>query len=359
MSIYHYIFIILLVFSVLEYLNPQKTIRKLFIMPCTLGLIFFAGFRFNCGFDFWDYKLVFDTIFDTNIKDNTSVEPLFNIVIRCIRKIGLDYSSLIFLSAIFSVGLKVKFFKKYSPYIFLSIFLYFSRIFLVIDMGQFRQGIALSIILWSISYLLNSKKYKFLILVLVASLIHSSAIIALLFYFVINLRFQKSTYLYILASSFVFLFLNLKEFFFGVFYPILPKFLSHKLFMYTEVLETETLGLTFNALYKVFLTFIILFFFYYKIFENKWTQGIFNIYFFGTIFYFVFNFFPQLSSRGSMHATQLEIIIIPLLISWLMRSYTNVLIYIVISLYCIWGLNTILYTEKGHSFIPYFNLFFI
>jgi hypothetical protein len=358
MSIYHYIFIFLIFFSVLEYLNPQKMINKLFIIPCTLGLIFIAGFRFNCGFDFWDYKLVFDTIFDTNITDNTSVEPLFNLIIRSIRNIGLEYSSLIFLSALFSVGLKIKFFNKYSPFVFLSILLYFSRTYLVIDMGQFRQGIALTIILWAISYLLDSKKYKFLILVLVASFIHSSAIIALLFYFVINLKLRKSTYLNVLAGSFIFLFLNLKELFFGVFYPILPKFLSYKLFMYTEVLETETLGLTFNALYKAFLTFIIVFFFYEKVFENKWTQGIFNIYFLGTIFYFIFNFFPQLSSRGSMHATQLEIIIIPLIISWLVRSYTNVLIYIVLSLYCFWGLNTILYAEKGHSFIPYFNLFF-
>ena len=91
------------------------------------------------------------------------------------------------------------------------LYFYFSTLYLFESMNIMRQAIAFSIILFSINYIYKSEKIKFLILVVLASLFHKSAIVFLPFYFFIKKDWFKNKYIQIvlliisfIAAKFIF-----------------------------------------------------------------------------------------------------------------------------------------------------------
>src|SRR5699024_4808748 len=85
--------------------------------------------------------------------------------------------------ALISVSLKYNIIKKSSPFLLLSVLVYYSNTFILQDLTQIRAGVAGAIVLYSVlQYAKNKNIISFVMLILLASTFH---ITALLFFIVL------------------------------------------------------------------------------------------------------------------------------------------------------------------------------
>ncbi len=157
-----------------------------FIIP-TLVMILYAGLRNNIG----------DTIYYVHtyhlLEENGAVKPtlgqnayLFELIQYQLVKSGIDYSVFIMATSIITIFSFMMLFYNFSVNYALSVFLFFTMGIYVSTMNGIRQYVAVGIILLGAKYLFSPKKadfWKLLILIIVASLFHSSAIIMIPVYF--------------------------------------------------------------------------------------------------------------------------------------------------------------------------------
>jgi hypothetical protein len=101
-----------------------------------------------------------------------------------IKSLGLGYRFAFLFIGLISVGISIKYYLKYSPYIIISLLIYFSHTFLLKDLIIIRSGLAASITLYSIPHIENRKFWKFFKIILIASCFHIAALILIIAYFV-------------------------------------------------------------------------------------------------------------------------------------------------------------------------------
>ena len=159
------------------YLNHQNKIKFVVITY----LSFFMGFKYYVGGDWGTYNNYFNAIQDYKLIlldfNNDLGYYLFNLLIN---KLGLNFSTINFLSSIISllgIHLLANFFKRYWIF-FLVLTPYF--IFIIL-MGYTRQSIAIGLFFIGLSFLFKEKSFKnffiFYILIFCACFFHKSSII--------------------------------------------------------------------------------------------------------------------------------------------------------------------------------------
>lgn len=197
---YFITFILLAFFSLSQFIKEINNIRLLLFIFSTLHLIAFAGFRkAGVGFDDFNYVEVFQNVHQIldpiegrlyySLKD-LHMEYGYVFLNSLIRYFTDSYTVLFFIVASISVGINSLNYYKLSKYPFLVQLLYFSHYYLLRDMNQIRAGIASAIILFTIYTIYEKKTLKTITLILLASLFHMSAIIAVLPLFV-SIFFKK------------------------------------------------------------------------------------------------------------------------------------------------------------------------
>lgn len=117
-----------------------------------------------------------------------------NILISYISKSARFF--LVVMAAIFNYS-SYKFIKDNSKNYFLSCIMYIGLLFLYTSMTMMRQFTALSILLLGIKFAKEKKVIPFVLIVLFASLFHSSAYVALLYYPIYNIKYTKKKFLLI------------------------------------------------------------------------------------------------------------------------------------------------------------------
>jgi transmembrane protein EpsG len=150
-------------------------------------MILYSGLRNNVG-DTIDYVHTYGLI-----EESGAVMPvwgqkayLFELIQYLFIKSGAEYTSFIMMSAIVTIIPFILVFYNYSVDYSLAIYLFFTMGIYVSTMNGIRQYIATGIILLGTKYLFTPKRsdfWKLLILILVASLIHDSALIMIPIYF--------------------------------------------------------------------------------------------------------------------------------------------------------------------------------
>lgn len=157
--------------------------------------------------DFWEYVDMFN---ETPFLNEFSIASTKNIhgevgylfLNSIIKTFGLGERFLFWFVGFLSVSLTLFYYIKKSPYFIISLLIYFSHTFLLRDMIQIRSGLAASISLYAIKYIEERKFWKFFIITILASLIHSAALILFLAYFVHFFISEKTKrqYLFIVFS---------------------------------------------------------------------------------------------------------------------------------------------------------------
>jgi len=324
---------------------------KIWYFLSFLILLFFAGLRFKVGFDYDNYNKMANYV---AMNQQIFVEPLFWLIIKVTQFITEEYTFFIFFIALLSVSLKFKFLLKYSFFPLVSILLYFSRIYLNADFGQLRQGLALSIILFAYPYLINKNLLYFSLLVVGASLIHASAILFYPVYFVANRSFNRKFIIVLIIIAMFIATIDLKVILVQTFQAILPSGLAGKLLFYSTT--EEELGITLSVILRLLMILFSITFFWKEIKGDQKIRIIFNIYFYGYIFYLLFNSLPQLGGRGSIYFQQFELLLFPCLLYLIKDRTVKILFYVFLIFYCYWGIKTTLSSvtsKSSYHFEPY------
>lgn len=172
-----YIFFLLLFVaaSFLDISRRQVAIKKVTALYLMIIAVCFIGLRYYTGADWSGYIRYFNKV-DWSDRTYGFGYKVLNILSRSIID---DYYFCQFIATcIFCLSI-YRFYKKTSEYFFLSLFLavvlYFSSLF----MAQVRQSLAIAVLLFGSNYLIDGKRIKYAVCVLVAALFHMTAVFAL------------------------------------------------------------------------------------------------------------------------------------------------------------------------------------
>lgn len=158
----------------------KKRERKLYAVLITIPIIFIQGFRYDVGTDFLNYAMIYKEI-DEAIKPFGN-EILFASICRIVHRISSGNISAFFLvnAILMNVFLFLTFdyYCDQSSSITVMYFLYYMLCF-PFFLNIEREGIAVIIVWYATRYLHEEKLSSFLFWILVATLIHNTAIIGL------------------------------------------------------------------------------------------------------------------------------------------------------------------------------------
>lgn len=309
--IYYVIFIMLFCNSlILDNFKIKQSYSKniIYIFLCLL-LFFVVAVRYNTGYDYVPYYNIFHTIknsskniFELSSNLNLEIGYVFlNIVLS-----KLNFKFFFFIIAALTVLPKCFFISKIRKNRFLVLFCYYCTVFLTYDMGIIRQGISLSILLFSIKYLLNKNYIKFQLIVIFASLFHATSIIFSVAFFVSYKEYNYKTYLIICFISLLFsLFINTSNVL-----SIIPNsggIIDTKISYYSNYYEESSI---FISLIKRIIVMLI-FLYCCKIEKNKFDKLFWfslNAYMLSIVLMSIFNGVAMLASRGTMSLYMFQIV---------------------------------------------------
>jgi len=207
---YFFGFIILLVASFVNILVPKKNTLPLFFLVSML-LFLIAAFRVDGLFDYKSYmnisKLValeLDGLGDIFYFyfEKAKIEPL-SLLIIWVTTFFEPYLNIFFVFSLFSVCVYSFVFYKLSPYPLLTLLLFFSHEYLYLLNGQIRAGLAYGVAWLAMLAFIKRRLFYFLVLFMLAVLIHYSAIVLLIVIFFWNYRSLITVNLLLLLSIFI------------------------------------------------------------------------------------------------------------------------------------------------------------
>ena len=195
------IFILFFLAALLSF-NKKKYIQStrsdtvlLFLFSITLIII--ATFRPTEMSDYNNYFMIFRT------EKMGRTEIGFTLIVHWVRTWSKEPLLLFGIFAALSIMIKMWAICKMSPFIWTSVMIYISNIFILHDMIQIRCAIASGLLLWAIKYINERKLWKFLIISSLALLFHNSAITIFPLWFLSTKRFQKKTFICLIPLSYV------------------------------------------------------------------------------------------------------------------------------------------------------------
>lgn len=219
MNVYYITVFIVIVFCVLAQQNDIKSVttdfggkyrhskRTMYYYLVVAGiLIFVAGMRYAVGTDFFAYysENVGDEA-DLLIRFKTLNEPGFYFISWIVRRFGGDGPSVIFVSSMITIGLFAYTIYRNTNRLLMANLLF---IFLGCWHGSFngvRQYLAASIVFAGIQYIKRHEFGKYCLVIGMASLFHSSAILMLFAYFIVHNKVNLRNILIMVGGSIIIL----------------------------------------------------------------------------------------------------------------------------------------------------------
>ena len=251
MLIYIIYFIFLALLAIQYHFTPFENNYLLGFIVILLA--FLAGFRdITVSKDYQNYQDVFNNIYE--ITDNgfyylLAFEPGFIAIVVFFRKIfESNYGlAIMFFYAVTSLTLKVYTINRLSINPYLTLLFYFSYFFLLHEMTQIRIALAAGIFFISLIPFLKEKRRIFVVLILLATCFHYSAIFFLAILVFNGNKFNRNLYISILVLSLILGVIHL---------PVLnllgnfdPSGFSTKLTTYIEISENGSIVVhVFNSL---------------------------------------------------------------------------------------------------------------
>jgi hypothetical protein len=331
--------------------------KKLLYYIAFICLTFQVGFRWETGTDWFTYSLQFnDAILPHQIKEDLFLgyEIGYIYFVYVIRLFTDNYTFFLVTHALIYYFLVFKSIKFLSPYPIISLFIFYSSTMGL--MGSNRQLIALAICLYSLKFILEKKRLKFLLCVLVAFFFHASALIFLVYYF-LNRDFKKTYVVSLLLLAILIGKSSIPALVFSGIADFLGGATAVKAEFYNESgFSQATLSLT--GLIRRLLFFIV-FIVNYNLLNKKWPayRVIFNGYIVGLIIYFMFQESVMiLIARGSSYFTIMECFLMAsqLLLIKYKKDRSSILIFLLIYA-CLIFFQSVAYYD--YLFIPYKGIF--
>ena len=222
MQVYIIVSIAILLFGLFyEYINSRveisKRVKKLpmsfFFIPSFLLLLFVSSMRGDFTADYNNYIYLFNLYNQFDFLDIFKADFYQEIgYVTFSRLIGGFTSNELFLFGLMSFLTLLAFFwqfKKYSAYIWLSVFMFVTVGSYYTSFNTMRQILAVAIIFAGSKFLYDRKFFKYLLVVSLAALFHKTALVMIVFYFLLNIKVNfRNTVAIITSLVLSFAFLN-------------------------------------------------------------------------------------------------------------------------------------------------------
>lgn len=358
MLIYYIFFIVIAIFSFLEINIERKVEHRLVYYLITALLILMAGLRYNTGYDFDNYRDIFNLASQVGYSE-LLLEPGSFLLIIVSHALHLNFQAYLFIYAIGAITIKARFFAEYAPYIFTALLVYFPIGFLTSEMGQIRHGLAIAIVLIAFSCLFRNKNKWFLFYSVVAVFFHISAFVVIPVYFFAGRSFKSRTL--ILAASFlsVLVFFDTRPLFVA-FLDLLPLgtvFSKASFYLYSEEFGVP-LGFNTSFVFRMAIFFILVAYREAGNIRFKFYDKLIWLYLYGIVLYIVFNSIAEFAIRSSLYFKTLDSLILACIISLGRGRAEKNLIWSLIVLYAFYSMYKLLYDPlSSPSFIPYRSVF--
>lgn len=205
------ILLILIVGLIIQFLSPTSKVNKRISIWAGINLLIYAGFRAtSVGTDLSSYtssylmlpNMSFSSLF-TSTWLIVSRDPIFYSFLKILTYISEEPQFMIFItSAVVVLSFSI-FIYKNSLNPLMSFIMFIGLRYYSFTLTGLRQAIAWSIILISYQFIKEKKLIKFSLIVIVASMFHSSAILFILAYPLANIRkIEKMTLIIFLGFMF-------------------------------------------------------------------------------------------------------------------------------------------------------------
>ncbi|MCM3735037.1 EpsG family protein [Bacillus cytotoxicus] len=166
--------------------------NQFLILMTSLSLVLVAGLRNNIGDTYFYMHAYTVTNFNWEyIQKNKDMG--FNIFQMVLQKYTDDPQVMVFSAALITNVLIVFILYKYSRLIDLSLYVYITSGMYLTSMNGIRQYLAAAIIFAATKYILDGNWKKYILIVLLASTFHQSALVLIPIYFLIRRKAWSST----------------------------------------------------------------------------------------------------------------------------------------------------------------------
>ncbi len=192
---------LLIIIVAIQGLFCLKNKNKAFLFITFLELFFISGFRnWNIGNDTLSYVNTFIATCSSFDMSGSYMEKGYLLFNKLLSLLSNNPQTILIVTS-FCILLSIFYFiPKYSKFIFLSILLFIIIEFSTV-LTMIRQEMALIIVLSGFSFVIKRHFVQFLVLCLLATTFHSSAIVAIVWYFVYPLNIKIKNIITILVVT--------------------------------------------------------------------------------------------------------------------------------------------------------------
>ena len=186
-----------------------KNKNKIFLLITFLELFFISGFmNWNIGNDTLNYVNNFIAVISSLDLTYSHMEKGYLLFNKILSLFTNDAQAILIVTSFFIISTIFYFIYKQSKFIFLSVLLFVIFQFSV-TMCLVRQYMALSIVLLGFSFVIKRQFIKFLLCCLLAMTFHTSAVSAIVLYFIYPLNIKiKNIITILVVTSLIFLFIG-------------------------------------------------------------------------------------------------------------------------------------------------------
>lgn len=355
--VYILLLIITLALSLIDLTSINISYKRVFFLILAALCFLMAGLRFMTGGDYISYESIFLytpslSNFDLFESFNNDVEPGFLLINMFLKSITSNPQSVFITFSFLHMVLLYYIYKKHSKYFLISLALFIFNYFLLLTMGQLRQGTAYLIGILALTQAYEKNFIKFIFLFLLSLSFHTSAIVLLPIYFIANIKFKKMQILTVLIVSFVLAYqIGIIEIFItkGIQWGVITSYIDY----YSQFTRYTSNSLPILGLLYRLLVLGILLYYREKLFkEDKRYNFLINMYFFGVVAFIALGEISLISNRVSRYFTIFETIAFPYILVNLKNTNKVILLIVIFVLGIYFYLDTI-YLKNPESFLPY------
>lgn len=355
--VYYIVFVISSILALLDNLKGGKVLVFLIIILLAL----FAGTRLDIDNDFYMYYKTFYYIEKTT-KDFSErmiplewsvffiphfFEQLINDRVTIVRTVILTY-------AILGVSTKIIAIKKYSQFFFLSVLLYVSNLFLMMEMTTIRAGVAAGIFLLAIYDLERNDNKNFAIKILLCFFFHSSSVLFIIPWILLKFKINIKYYYIAILFSFVLAVTKIN---------VLKLLLLDKIFprieIYFKMMEWQknegTNMFNFRIIFSLFMVFIFAWF-YKKMKDIKYFDILFKIHIFSICIFLLLSSTAEAFSLRSFELLSVVQIILYPMVVYIFHRKLSFLGWIIIILFSLLQIYYLI--DVADIYKPYKSWFF-
>lgn len=330
------------------YANRIKStlfLKRLFSILSFVPFAAISAARYDVGIDYFSYTRIYAS--QMNTSDGT--EPLFTVLIKALQHISSDPRIFFIVSSIIICGSYFYAIYKYSEDPPLSILLFLLTLEYFRSMSAIRQYLALAIMFFSFSAIKQEKAKVTIPIILIASMMHNSALLGIFLAFLYWLKLTPGVMIF--ASAGCALFSNT---ILSYIFPVLKKFTRFARYferdsIYSDSAFTVASFLIYTAFFAMFL--YLTYIEHVKL--NSKARFLLNGVFLGLCFVAMSSLFPINIRRAIYYIDSLVVIYTPsMLRSIRERKIATLIKCCLITGYLIFFIGQILLGHDNHA-IPY------